>query len=37
MANVVVATGMQPSEYKALTLRERDEIVKAIERANKNR
>lgn len=35
MASIVVATGMQPSEYKALTLIERDELVKAIKRANR--
>lgn len=35
MAEFVVATGIAPSEYKALTLLERDELAKAVERRDK--
>lgn len=35
MANFIVATGMSPTEYKGLTLLERDEIAKALQRANR--
>ena len=34
MAAFVVACGLQPSEYKALTVLEREELAKAVKRAN---
>lgn len=37
MAAFVVATGISPSEYRALTVLEREELAAAIKRANKQR
>lgn len=34
MANFMVAVNISPSEYKALTMVERDELAKAIQRSN---
>jgi hypothetical protein len=37
MARAMFATGVQPSEYKALTLLEREELIKVVERVDKQR
>lgn len=37
MAVMVVATGIQPSEYWALTLGQREALVRAVKRANRTR
>lgn len=37
MAAVIVATGIQPSEYWNLTLGQREALVKAIKQAHRNR
>jgi hypothetical protein len=37
LANFCLATGIQPSEYKALTMEERNAFVAAANRMNKRR
>lgn len=37
MADFVVATGIQPSEYKKLTYHERNAIVQAYNKRNKKK
>lgn len=37
MAEVVVSTGIQPSEYWQLSVLERDELIRAVKRMNKAR
>lgn len=37
MANLMVAVKISPTEYKALTMLERDELIKAIERSSKQK
>lgn len=37
MAACILATGMSPTEYRSLTLLEREEIVKAVDKSNRKK